>query len=330
MRVGLVLVTFNAEAHIPRALAAVAAQARPPDAVVIVDNASTDGTRVAIDESTRAWAVPVRVIASPVNLGFAAANNRAMEQLASCDLVALLNPDAFPEPGWLDALLKAAASHPEAASFASRLMRDGQPGRLDGAGDACHVSGLAWRHGHGQPLAEVPGALQARPVFSACAAAALYRRDDWVRAGGFDERFFCYAEDVDLGFRLQLAGRGCWYVPEAVAHHVGSASAGVGSVFAVYHGHRNGEWTFLKNMPASLVWRYLPLHLAASLAGLAFFAARGRAGGYLKAKWDALVGAGEFWRARRQVQATRVRSSTEVLALLDRSSLIARLRERAS
>jgi GT2 family glycosyltransferase len=328
MTVGLVLVTFNAEACIRRALAAVAGQTRPPDAVVIVDNASRDGTLAAIDECTRGWAPPVRLIAAPTNLGFAMANNRAVEQLASCELIALLNPDAFPEPAWLATLLLAAGAHPEAASFASRLMLDGQPGQLDGAGDVCHVSGLAWRYGHGQPLRAVPEALQARPVFSACAAAALYRRADWMRAGGFDERFYCYAEDVDLGFRLQLAGRACWYVPDAVVHHLGSASAGVGSAFAVYHGHRNVEWMFLKNMPGGLFWEYLPRHIAASLAGLAFFATRGRARSYLKAKWDALARAREFWQARRAVQATRIASTAAVRALLNHDSLVSRFRER--
>ena len=326
MTVGLVLVTYNAEAYICRALAAVAAQTRPPDEVVIVDNASTDGTLAAIDRFARGRAMPLRVIPSRTNLGFAVANNRAVEQLASCGMVALLNPDAFPEPAWLGTLLSAAEAHPESASFASRLMLDGQPGRLDGAGDECHVSGLVWRHGHGQALGDVPDALRARPVFSACAAAALYRRDDWVRVGGFDERFFCYAEDVDLGFRLQLAGRGCWYAPDAVAHHLGSASAGVGSAFSVYHGHRNLEWMFLKNMPAALLWRYLPLHLLVSAVGLAFFATRGRGGSYLRAKWDALVGVGESWRARRAVQASRVASTTAVSALLNRDSLLSRIR----
>ena len=71
--------------------------------------------------------------------------------------------------------------------------------------------------------------------------------------GGLDERFFCYAEDVDLGFRLQLAGRKCRYVADAVVHHLGPASAGVGRDFAVYHGHRNLEWLFLKNMPGPLL-----------------------------------------------------------------------------
>jgi GT2 family glycosyltransferase len=149
-----------------------------------------------------------------------------------------------------------------------------------------------------------------------------------LRAGGFDERFFCYAEDTDLGFRLQLAGRACWYAPDAVVRHLGSASAGVGSAFAVYHGHRNLEWMFLKNMPAVLFWRYLPVHLAALAVGLAFFATRGRAGSYLKAKWDALARAGEFWRSRRLVQATRIASTAAVRALLNHDSLVSRFRER--
>lgn len=326
MTIGLIFVTFNAEAFIRRTLDAVAVQTRPPDEVVIFDNASSDGTRAVLADATRGWRVPARVIAAVSNLGFAAANNRAVALLPSCDAVALLNPDAVPEPGWLAALVAAAEAHPEAASFASRLMLGGRPGVLDGAGDVCHVSGLAWRHGHGKAMGEVPEAGRSGPVFAACAAAALYRRADWVRAGGLDERFFCYAEDVDLGFRLQLAGRGCWYAADAVAHHVGSASAGVGSAFAVYHGHRNLEWTFVKNMPASLLWRYLPLHLLTWLAGLGRFALRGRGASFVKAKWDALAGLGPVWRARRGVQGARVLTDAQVLERLDRSSLVERVR----
>jgi GT2 family glycosyltransferase len=131
---------------------------------------------------------------------------------------------------------------------------------------------------------------------------------------------------VDLGFRLQLAGRGCWYVADAVVHHVGSASAGTSSAFAVYHGHRNIEWMFLKNLPSAALWRYLPLHLATWAGGLARFAVRGRGGDYLRSKWDALRGIGQALRSRRAVQATRVLSTREVLALLDRRSLWSRLR----
>jgi GT2 family glycosyltransferase len=321
MRVGLVIVTYNAEACIRRALDAVAGQTRRPDSVVIFDNASRDGTVGAIRSAIRDWRIPVRLVDAGANLGFAAGNNRAVALLADCDMVALLNPDAFPEPDWLERLAEAAGAHPEAASFASRQMIDGRPGYLDGAGDVCHVGGVVWRHGHGLPIDVVPGALQSGPVFSACGAAALYRLDDWRRAGGFDERFFCYTEDVDLGFRLQLAGRSCWYAAEAVVHHVGSGSAGVGSPFAVYHGHRNLEWMFLKNMPAALLWRYLPLHLATWIAGFVRFAARGRSGAYLKSKWDALRGARRAWIDRRAIQRATAVSAADLLSRLDRRSL---------
>lgn len=321
MRVGLVIVTYDAEAFIGRALAAVAAQTRPPDRVVVLDNASRDATVAVVRQAVSSWSAPVDIVEARTNLGFAAGNNRAMERLADCDLVALLNPDAFPEPGWLAALVAAAEAHPEAGSFASRQMLDDAPERLDGAGDVCHVSGLVWRHGHQRRLGEVPDAGRSGPAFSACAAAALYRRADWVRAGGLDERFFCYAEDVDLGFRLQLAGRACWYVAEAVVRHVGSASSGVGSPFAVYHGHRNLEWMFVKNMPGALLWRYLPLHLATWVAGLIRFGGRGRGGAYLRAKWDAMRGLPAAWRERQRVQATRVLTTSEVLARLDRQPL---------
>lgn len=330
MTVGLVVVTWNAGAFVRRTLDAVAAQMRPPDTVVIIDNHSTDDTWRVLEDATRHWSIPVRLVAAGANLGFAAANNRAVAMLESCDAVALLNPDAVPEPDWLARLVEAALARPEAASVASRLMLDGHPGVLDGAGDICHVGGLVWRRGHGQRVEDVPGALDSGPVFAACAAAALYRTVDWVRAGGFDERFFCYAEDVDLGFRFQLAGRQCWYAGDAVVHHVGSASAGVGSRFAVYHGHRNLEWMFVQNMPGSLLWRYLPLHAVVGIVGLAWFAARGRGGAFLKAKWDAIVGLGPALRARKRVQSTRVLDAGAVLERLDRGSLAARFRQRAA
>jgi GT2 family glycosyltransferase len=328
-RVGLVIVTYNAADFIERCLSAVAAQSRPPDRVIVIDNASRDSTVDVARKGAAAASLDVEIVALDENEGFARANNRGVAELTDCELVALLNPDAFPEPGWLAALIDAAGGHPEAGSFASRLMRDGAPGVLDGAGDVCHVSGLVWRHGHGRPLSEVPEALTERPVFSACAAAALYRRQDWIDAGGLEERFFCYVEDVDLGFRLQLGGRGCRYVPDAVALHVGSATSGVGSAFSVYHGHRNLEWLFVRNMPSPLLWRYLPLHAAASAMALAWFTLRGRGGSIVRAKWHALLGMTRAVDERRAVQASRVLATDHLRLLLDRSSLVARFKARA-
>ena len=130
---------------------------------------------------------------------------------------------------------------------------------LDGTGDAYHMSGLVWRMGHGMPVSSDTG--KDYEVFSPCAAVAFYRRSAMQKIGGFDEEYFCYVEDVDLGFRLRLAGFRCLYVPKSVAHHVGSgATGGQHSDFAAYHGHRNLVWTFVKDMPGILFWALLPLH----------------------------------------------------------------------
>jgi len=292
--------------------------------VVVVDNHSADGTVAIVREAVQRLGLTVTLLEQPGNIGFARANNLGVAALDACEWIALLNPDAFPEPGWLASLEAAARRHPEAASFASRLMRDGTPGVLDGAGDVYHVSGLVWRHGHGRRVEEVPDAAVERPAFAACAAAALYRRDDWLSAGGLDERYFCYVEDVDLGFRLQLRGRGCWYVPDAVVAHIGSGTTGTGSPFSIYHGHRNLAWTFAKDMPSPLVWRFIPVHALVTLVALAWFTLKGRGTAIFKAKWDALLGLGLALEARQQVQTARRVDASQLLAQLDRSSLVRR------
>lgn len=328
MTVGLVIVTYNAAAYIPRCLTAVAAQSRRPDRVVLFDNASRDDTAEISRRTASSFDLPLEIMASVENIGFAAANNRAVERLTDCELVATLNPDAFPEPEWLAALVEAADRHPEAASFASRLVLAEDASRLDGIGDVFHVSGLAWRRGHQQRQQDVGDADREQRIFSACAAAALYRRADWIAAGGFDERFFCYAEDVDLGFRLQLSDRSCWYVPRSVAAHKGGAASASSRGFAVYHGHRNLEWAYLKNMPAGLLLRYTPLHLLASVATVVWYVLRGSGGSILRAKRDALLGFGETLRQRRRVQATRRISNAALRQRLDTSPLWRRLRDR--
>jgi GT2 family glycosyltransferase len=142
-------------------------------------------------------------------------------------------------------------------------------------------------------------------VFSACAAAALYHRDALIEIGGFDERYFCYHEDVDAGFRLRLRGYRCLYVPDAVVRHVGSASSGRKSDFATYHGHRNLVWTFFKNMPATLLAVYLPQHFVFNFASILWFSARGQARAILRAKRDALRGLPQVLRERGDVQRHR-------------------------
>jgi GT2 family glycosyltransferase len=304
-RAAVVIVNFNGGEHLLRCLEAVTAQRRAPDAVIVIDNASGDGSL----EAARERFPSLHFIVNDRNLGFAAANNQALRHCAQQQIAfaALLNPDAFPEPEWLERLLVAAQRLPGYGSFASTLMRDGSADIVDGLGDSYHVTGIAWRRRHGAVLD--PAWLRECDVFGACAAAALYDVQAVSDIGGFDEDFFCYMEDVDLAFRLQLAGRPCRYVPEAVAWHVGSATSGYRSEFSTYHGQRNLVFTFAKNMPSMLLWPLLPLHVVANVIALVVAATRGQTRTAWRAKrdaWHALRGA----RAKRaHIQALRTRGA---------------------
>lgn len=320
--VTIIIVNFNAGDELLRCLEAVRQQTLPPSRVLVVDNASTDGSL----EKAANYYPEYEFVLLESNTGFAKANNLA---IASCTTayVALLNPDAFPEPGWLQALVSAAeGSAAEVAAFGSCQLMTGSGSVIDGIGDACHVSGLVWRVGHGKPMAEVN--LVSREIFSACAAAALYRRD-WLKAvGGFDEDFFCYVEDVDLGFRLRLAGARAWFVSDAIVRHHGSmTSGGKRSDFSVYHGHRNMVWLFVKNMPGYLFWLMLPLHIAMNFLSTLIFSCRGQTKTILRAKKDAILGLGNAWAKRSTIQKNRVITAQMMMSALNCDALPRRERQ---
>jgi GT2 family glycosyltransferase len=315
MTVAVLVVNFNSGELLRQCFESLRRQRRRPDRVIVVDNNSTDSSLElagdVLDE--------VELIRLDSNVGFAAANNIAARAASGVDLLALLNPDAFADPGWLEALVRAAERYPKAGSFASQMLLSSDPEILDGAGDSYHVSGRAWRNGHGNRRASWPA--EDVEVFAPCAAAALYRRAAFEDVGGFDERYFCYFEDVDLAFRLRLRGSHCIYVHDAVVRHVSSGVSGYRSDFAVYHGERNAVWTFFKNMPGPLLWLYLPQHVALTVASLLFYPVRRQGRVVWKAKLDALRGLPAVLRERARVQSTRrVDTSTVRLALVRRIS----------
>jgi GT2 family glycosyltransferase len=311
--VTVIIINWNGDKFLERCLTALLAQTTKPHEIILLDNASTDGS---LEIACRFPSV--RVIALEQNTGFARGNNLAIEVVSNgSEWIALINPDAFAQPRWLEALLAAAESNPEFDVFGSQLVHAADPTLLDGTGDAYHISGLVWRTAHGVPVSTL-GESECE-IFSPCAAAALYRRSALLEVGGFDEDFFCYSEDVDLGFRLRLAGCRCLYVPLSVAHHVGSGTTGgQHSDFSVYHGHRNLVWTFVKNMPGLLFWLLLPLHVALNLVSIVWFALRGQGGVILRAKRDALLGLPKMWRKRQQIQAARVASIGDIWRVLDK------------
>lgn len=311
-KTSVIIVNWNGERFLERCLNALMAQTVQPHEIILVDNASSDGSVEVVRRFPS-----VRLMALDENTGFARGNNLAIAAASEAsEWIALLNPDAYAEPEWLECLLASARDNPAFDVFGSKLVVAADPTVLDGIGDAYHISGLVWRTGHGAPV--VDGGKEKREIFSPCAAAALYRRRAVLELGGFDEDYFCYVEDVDLGFRLRLAGHRCLYVPQSVAHHVGSGTTGGRhSDFSVYHGHRNLVWTYVKNMPGWLFWVFLPLHLALNVVTVLAFALRGQGRVILRAKRDALSGVPNMWRKRRTIQTARVAVS-EISRVLDK------------
>lgn len=314
--VGVVVVNWNSFSELQRCLAALAAVRGKIRRTVVIDNCS----RCAPDELPHPRPNNTEYVRLDSNTGFACGNNLALAYLKDCDWIALVNPDAYVDAGWLESLLDAVARYPDCAMFASCLVKANSPGILDGAGDSYNLSGLAWRRGHG--VARQTFTVGEEEVFAPCAAAALYRRDVLVALGGFDEDFFCYFEDVDLAFRFRLAGYRCILVGNAIAHHVGSATTGgQNSDFVVYHGHRNMVWCYYKNMPSILFWSLLPFHTAINISLIIRFTLRGQGRTILRAKWDAIKGIPRMWRKRQIIQASRVASAAEIWRVLDKSLL---------
>ena len=235
--------------------------------IIVVDDASAEP----VEEWVRAEfpsAPALRVIRNDRNLGFAGSANRGVAT-GRTPFVALLNDDTEVEPHWAERAL-ANFSDRRVGSVATQIVYASDAYRLDSAGDLYLVGGLALRKGHGRPVWE--GGPR-RETFSACAAAAFYRRAALEELGAFldppglpglgvfDEAFGAYYEDVDLGFRLRLAGWTCVYEPEARCRHQVSSSYGANLSGLHFQSSRNAEMVFWSDMPDALLRKYFLAHL---------------------------------------------------------------------
>lgn len=315
----MLVVNYRSGPWLARCLASLQRQSMPDFEAVVVDNASGDDSFQVPTDDPRFLALP-----QPENLGFAAGNNLAA-QGARSPWLALLNPDAEADPDWLEQLLAEAERLPEHVIFGSTQMRAGHPGILDGTGDNLSAYGLAWRAGYGKPLTDSP---PEGDMFAACGAAMMIRRDWFERLGGFDSRFFCYVEDVDLCFRARLLGAGVWQSSRARVHHAGGVSGGSGaSAFSIRLGYRNLCWTLLRNLPAML----LPIGLAGYLVLVLLMVLRpGREASLRRAFIAGAVsgfsGWRECWRLRQSTQRQRRLGWMELAACLSWNPLDVLLR----
>lgn len=307
--VTIIIVTFNSSQWLRRQQAALQAQTEQRWRLVVFDNASGEDER----PSRRELAGDATVIQSEINLGFAEGNNAAARD-ADTPYLVFLNPDAFPQPDWLTNLITTIERHPDAAAIGSLQLRADAPGTLDGAGDVLHATGMGYRGGHGQPRHAAPNSLA--ETFSACAAAMLVRREAFEQIGGFDSRYFCFFEDVDLSFRLRLNGWRILQAPDAIVEHVGGGSARARSAFAEYYGARNRLWTFVKCMPPALFWSMLPLHLLLSAIATTLSVARNRNFAAWRGFAQGLASIAPLWQSRADVQRSRKADTLSIARVL--------------
>ena len=302
--VTIIVINYNSGDRLARCLDCLAAQTLTDFETIIVDNASEDSSLGKARASERADIV----IKSDRNAGFAAANNLAARK-ARGKWIALLNPDAYPRPDWLAELMAATERHRDVEAFGSLQLEASRPDHVDGAGDVCTAYGLVYRGGIGRRADDFP---EEGECFAPCAAAALYLRETFLELSGFDERFFCYGEDLDFGFRLRNAGGRAIQVNKAVVLHEGSGVSGRRSAFTIYYGHRNRIWLYYKNMPLGLYLLTAPLRAGADAALLIKSAMHGRAVSYMRAMIDGYCGIMKLNQARSKIAAMRRESGADI------------------
>ncbi len=294
----VLIVNYNGGAYVQGALDSLKRQTHRAFEVILLDNASTDGSLDGLDTS----GLPAfTLLRETENHGFARGNNLAAAQ-ANGTWLALLNPDAAARETWLAEVLAGTLRHPGITSFAGTQLWMHDETRLDGAGDNYLVFGIPWRGGYHRPITDIPAE---GTCFSPCGASAVYHRATFAAAGGFDERLFCFCEDVDLGFRLRLEGGECVFLPAAVVSHAGGGLSEKVSGFAVRHGTRNRLWVYLKCMPLPLLILTLPGHIALTFLILLRGLMTGRFSDAMAGLIEALRGIGRVWADRQVVQAHR-------------------------
>jgi GT2 family glycosyltransferase len=292
--IAIVIVTHQSADALPSTLAALAPQLREDDEVVVVDNASTDGSA----DLARELMPGATVVATGANLGFAGGCNAGVKATAA-PLVFLLNPDCAVQPGCLEALRACALERPSWGAWQALVALPGGE-TVNTAGNVVHYLGFGWAGGLDRPVAEAPRAPE--EVGFVSGAAMVVRREAWEAAGGFDERYFMYGEDLDLSLRLRLAGWELGVVPAARVEHDYTFTKGA---YKWYFLERNRWWTMLGAFPSPLVGLLMPAWLAFELVLLAAAWRGGWLAAKLRSQRDVLRAVPEIRARRRAVQATR-------------------------
>lgn len=258
-RCGVIILNHNGRAHLEAGLPSVLdlVGLAGPEAVMVADNGSRDGSL----EWLAARHPALRRLDLGANLGFAEGNNRAAEAFSDASWLLFLNNDTRVSPGLLGALSAAAAEPVEEPVCCGARLLDWEGRRIDFDGGAASLTG----HGHALGVGRRPqaGDLADRPSFFACGAALFLPRDLFLALGGFATGFFAYYEDVDLGWRLWLAGHQVRHVPRATVrhrHHGTAAALSVGRRARLHE--RNAIAALVRNLGDEALAATMPAALA--------------------------------------------------------------------
>jgi GT2 family glycosyltransferase len=323
--VTIVIPHWNGEGILRRCLVSVRKTRGVRPDVVVVDNGSTDGSARMLGREFP----EVRIVHSPVNLGFAGGCNLGIRSAGSA-YVALLNNDAVVTPGWLEAPVRALEDDPQLAAVQPKMLSLSDPGRFDyagGAGGEMDLFGFPFAAGrlfdaietdHGQYDA-------ARPCFWASGAAVVFRRSALRVSGLLDESFFAHMEEIDLEWRLHRAGYRVAVEPRAVVFHQSGGTLGGERFRKMVLNHRNSLAMLVKNLPGPALAWVVPARLA--LDGAAFTAAlltgRWKRAAAIPAALAGLAGMlPHVWRERRRSMPLDRTPESAMLHRLYRGSIV--------
>ena len=325
----MVIVTWNRLNLLTACLQSLTRQnLNQPFEVVVVDNGSDDGSpEMVLREYGKSTKFRVELIRNPGNRGFCAANNQGFAASDS-EFVALLNNDAEAEPNWLQKLASAFEGRPAVGMAASKILVHEDPRRIDKAGHLIYPDGQ--NRGRGSGELDEGQYDRVEEVLWPDGCAAMYRRAMLDQIGGFDEDFFAYADDAELGLRARIAGWKCLYIPDAVVRHHRGATLGLRSSRRLELIERNRLLLAAKLFPWSLLWLngvYYAMRLGAGV--WAAITGQGEVGKYpgvggklraalamLKGDWQAVPLVPRMLAKRRDVERIRRLSPREVKQLI--------------
>ncbi len=292
VQVSVIIPNYKGIDYIEGCLSSLYANAETKDTpafeVLVVDNASKDGSVALIEEKFPR----TKLLLLEENTGFCHAVNVGI-QASKAPFVLLLNNDTKVDLAFVKELYEAICSDDSIFSAAAQMLLWDRPDLIDSAGDQLHLLGFAYGRGKGKPAKQYE---KKRKVFSACGGAAIYRKEVLEKIGCFDELHFAYLEDVDLGWRSQIHGYKNIYAPKAKVIHFGSAATGSRyNAWKIRKAAANNLYMFWKNMPLLQLLLNLPFLLLGMVIKSLFFAKKGYGKSYLQGLLD---GVGRIFSAK--------------------------------